>query len=132
MKEIIQGGFMDPVYDAEHNYIYLMWNRLSDDEKFNSDKRRKALGKKPAQLIADHYNDITGYTAFFFEGAMIALELSKQVDDQLADMKMPEPAYYVAKEYFKNHGMNYNRSRIFNATVDKLDAWYKANRIQTL
>ena len=132
MKEIIQGGFMDPVYDAEHNYIYLMWNRLSDDEKFDSDKRKKALGKKPAKLVSDHYNDVTGYTAFFFEGAMIALELSKQVDDQLADMKMPEPAYYVAKEYFKNHGMNYNRSRIFNATVDKLDAWYKANRIQTL
>ena len=132
MKEIIAAGFMDPVYDAEHCYIYLMWNSLSDDEKFDSDKRKKILGKKPAQLIQDHYNDITGYTAFFFDGAMIALELSKMVDDQLADMKMPEPAYYVAKEYFKNNGMNYNRSRIFNATVDKLDAWYKANQIQTL
>lgn len=132
MKELIEGGFMESFYDAEYNYIYLMWNKLGEDIKFDTDKRKKALGKQASELISDHYNDIVGYTAFAFEGAMIALELSKYVDDQLANMEMPEPAYYVAKEYFKNHGLKYQRSRIFNAAVDKLEKWYKDNNVQTL
>jgi len=132
MKELIKGGFVDKVYDAEHNYIYLMWNSLSDDEKFNRDKRKKALGEKAAKLINDKYNDITGYTAFAFKGAMIALTISKHVKDMQANGESIEPAYYLAKEYFKNHGMDYNRSRIFNAAYEKLANWMKDNNIQTL
>ena len=132
MKEIIEGGFMDPVYDAEHNYIYLWWNSLTDDQKFNSDKRKKALGDVAAKLINDHYNDITGYTAFFFEGAAIALDLSKQVEDKLANGEAVEPAYYLAKEYFKNIGKDYNRSRVFNAAHEKLAEWMKLKGVETL
>lgn len=132
MKEIIEGGFMDPVYDAEHNYIYLWWNSLTDDQKFNSDKRKKALGDVAAKLLSDRYNDITGYTAFFFEGAKIALTISKHVEDMKANGEAIEPAYYLAKEYFKNHGMDYKRSRIFNAAHEKLVKWMKENNIQTL
>ena len=132
MKELIKGGFVDKVYDDEHNYIYLMWNSLSDDEKFNSDKRKKALGEKAAKLISDKYNDITGYTAFAFKGAMIALTISKHVKDMQANGESIEPAYYLAKEYFKNHGMDYNRSRIFNAAYEKLANWMKDNNIKTL
>jgi hypothetical protein len=132
MKEIIEGGFMDPVYDAEHNYIYLWWNSLTDDQKFNSDKRKKALGDVAAKLLNDHYNDITGYTAFFFEGAAIALDLSKQVEDKLANGEAVEPAYYLAKEYFKNIGKDYNRSRVFNAAHEKLAEWMKLKGVETL
>jgi len=132
MKEIIEGGFMDPVYDAEHNYIYLWWNTLSDEQKFSTDKREKALGKLAAKLINDHYNDITGYTAFFFEGAAIALDLSKQIKDKIANNEDVEPAYYLAKEYFKNIGKDYNRSRVFNAAHEKLAEWMKKNNIKTL
>jgi len=131
MKEIIEGGFMDPVYDDEHNYIYLWWNSLTDDQKFNSDKRKKALGDVAAKLINDHYNDITGYTAFSFEGAAIALDISKQVEDKLANGEVVEPAYYLAKEYFKNIGKDYNRSRVFNAAHEKLAEWMKRKVIKT-
>ena len=134
MKEIIKAGFMDKVYGAEHNYIYLMWNSLSNDEKFDTDKRKKAMGEKAAKLINDKYNDITGYTAFEFQAAAIALSVSKHVKDMQANGESIEPAYYLAKEYFKNHGMDYNRSRTFNSTVKKLSAWMNdpRNKIKTL
>jgi len=58
--------------------------------------------------------------------------LKKRRIQEKANDESIEPAYYLAKEYFKNHGMDYNRSRIFNAAYEKLANWMKENNIQTL
>ena len=69
---------------------------------------------------------------FFWQGAVAALEVSKHIRDMEANGESIEPAYYLMKEYFNNFGMETNRSRVFNAAVEKLEAWMKDNQIKTL
>ena len=78
------------------------------------------------------YNDLTGYNMFFMQGAMYALEVSKQIQDRIANGESVEPAYYMMKEYFNNFGMDTKRSRVFNAAYEKLEKWMKDNNIKTL
>lgn len=131
LKEIIKGGFMDKVYDGEHNYMYLWLNSMGKD-KFDRSKVKKEMGDTGAKLVNHYWNDLTGYTAFFFQGAAAALEVSKHIKDKVNNGEPVEPAYYEMKNYFISHDMDYNRSRIFNAALEKLDAWMRENNISTL
>jgi hypothetical protein len=136
LKEIVKGGFMDPVYDSEHMYMVL-WLGSFDNQRrselFAYDKKgKKEFGNVGYKLARDKWNDLTGYTMFSMMGAMYALEVSKHIQDRIANGEPVEPAYYMMKEYFNNFGMDTKRSRIFNAAYEKLEKWMKDNQIQTL
>ena len=136
LKEIVKGGFMDPVYDSEHMYMVL-WLGSFDNQRRSElsayDKKGiKEFGKVGYKLVRDKWNDLTGYNMFFMMGAMYALEVSKQIEDRIANGEPVEPAYYMMKEYFNNFGMDTKRSRIFNAAYEKLEKWMKDNQIKTL
>ena len=136
LKEIVQGGFMDPVYDAEHNYMVLWLASLETkrrSELYAYDKKGiKELGKVGYAMYQRFYNDLTSYNMFFMQGAMYALEVSKHIRDMEANGESIEPAYYLMKEYFNNMGMDTKRSRVFNAAYEKLEKWMKDNNIKTL
>ena len=136
LKEIVKGGFMDPVYDSEHQYMVL-WLASLDNKKrsetYAYDKKgEKELGKVGYAMYKRFYNDLTGYNMFFMQGAMAALEVSKHIQDRVANGEPVEPAYYMMKEYFNNMGMDTKRSRVFNAAYEKLEKWMKDNSIPTL
>ena len=136
LKEIVKGGFMEPHYDAEHNYMVLWLGSLESkrrSELYAYDKKgKKEFGKVGYAMYQRFYNELTGYNMFFMMGAMFALEVSKQVQDRIANGEPVEPAYYMMKEYFNNFGMDTKRSRIFNAAYEKLEKWMKDNQIKTL
>lgn len=135
-KEIIDGGFMDKVYKGEHHYMSI-WlgsfdNKTRSELYAYDNKGKKEFGEMGYKFIQRFWNDITSYTMFFWQGAVAALEVSKHIRDMEANGESIEPAYYLMKEYFNNFGMETNRSRVFNASVEKLEAWMKDNQIKTL
>lgn len=136
LKEIVKGGFMEDHYNAEHMYMVL-WLGSFDNQRRSElsayDKKGiKEFGKVGYKLVRDKWNDLTGYNMFFMMGAMYALEVSKQIQDRIANGESVEPAYYMMKEYFNSFGMDTKRSRIFNAAYEKLEKWMKDNQIKTL
>jgi len=136
LKEIVKGGFMDPVYDDEHNYMVLWLASLENkrrSELYAYDKKGiKEFGKVGYAMYQRFYNDLTGYNMFFMQGALAALEVSKHIQDRIANGEPVEPAYYMMKEYFNSFGMKTDRSRVFNAAYEKLEKWMKDNQIKTL
>ena len=136
LKEIVKGGFMDPVYDAEHNYMVLWLASLETKRRSElyayDNKGKKELGKVGYAMYQRFYNDLTSYNMFFMQGAMYALEVSKHIRDMEANGEPIEPAYYLMKEYFNNMDMDTKRSRVFNAAYEKLEKWMKDNNIKTL
>ena len=126
---------MDSVYDSESHNMSIWINSLGKNFfviNADSKKREKEFGKNGSAFINAYYNDITGYTAFAWEAATICLELIKHIEDRIANSEEVEPGYYIAKEYFNNFGMDTKRSRIFDLTTKKLDAWMEDNQIATL
>ena len=136
LKEIVKGGFMESHYDAEHMYMVLWLGSFDNQRRAElsayDKKGIKEFGKVGYKLVRDRWNDLTGYNMFFMMGAMYALEVSKQIEDRIANGESVEPAYYMMKEYFNNFGMDTKRSRIFNAAYEKLEKWMKDNNIKTL
>ena len=136
LKEIVKGGFMESHYDAEHNYMVLWLASLENkrrSELYAYDKKgKKEFGKVGYAMYQRFYNDLTGYNMFFMQGALYAMEVSKQIQDRIANGEPVEPAYYMMKEYFNNFGMDTKRSRVFNAAYEKLEKWMKDNQIETL
>ena len=136
LKEIVKGGFMDPVYDSEHMYMVLWLGSFDNQRRAElsayDKKGIKEFGKVGYKLVRDKWNDLTSYNMFSMMGAMYALEVSKHIQDRIANGESVEPAYYMMKEYFNNFGMDTKRSRIFNAAYEKLEKWMKDNNIKTL
>ena len=136
LKELVQKGFMEPVYDAEHNYMVLWLSSIENkrrSELYAYDKKgKKEFGKVGYAMYQRFYNDLTGYNMFFMQGAMAALEVSKNIEDRIANGEFVEPAYYMMKEYFNSFGMDTKRSRVFNAAVKKLEAWMQDNKIDSM
>lgn len=136
LKEIVKGGFMDPVYDDEHNYMVLWLASLETkrrSELYAYDRKgEKEFGKVGYAMYQRFYNDLTSYNMFFMQGALAALEVSKNIQDRIANGEPVEPAYYMMKEYFNSFGMDTKRSRVFNAAYEKLEKWMKDNQIKTL
>jgi len=136
LKELVQKGFMEPVYDAEHMYIVLWLASLENkrrSELYAYDKKGiKEFGKVGYAMYQRFYNDLTGYNMFFMQGALAALEVSKNIEDRIANGEFVEPAYYMMKEYFNSFGMDTKRSRVFNAAVKKLEAWMQDNKLDSM
>ncbi len=131
MKELVAGGFLDKIYDNESNYMSFWLNQMGD-RKFNTDERKKELGEVGYKLTDMYWHDLTGSTAFMLQGAEAAYEISKHVEDLVANKEDVEPAYYLMKEYFINYNMQVDRSRIFKIAVEKLEKWMEDNAIETL
>ena len=136
LKEIVKGGFMEDHYDAEHNYMVLWLASLENKRRSEllayDNRGKKEFGKVGYAMYQRFYNDLTGYNMFFMQGALYAMEVSKQIQDRIANGEPVEPAYYMMKEYFNNFGMDTKRSRTFNAAYEKLEKWMKDNQIETL
>ena len=136
LKEIVQKGFMDKVYDAEHNYMVLWLASIENKRRSElyayDNKGKKEFGKVGYAMYQRFYNDLTGYNMFFMQGALAALEVSKNIEDRIANGEEIEPAYYMMKNYFNSFGMDTNRSRTFNAAVEKLEAWMQENKIDSM
>ena len=136
LKEIVKGGFMDKVYDSEHMYMVLWLGSFDNQRRAElsayDKKGIKEFGEVGYKMVRDKWNDLTGYNMFSMMGAMYALEVSKHIQDRIANGESVEPAYYMMKEYFNNFGMDTKRSRIFNAAYEKLEKWMKDNNIKTL
>jgi hypothetical protein len=134
-KEIIKKGLMDSVYDSESHNMSIWINSLGKNFfviNADSKKREKEFGKNGSAFINAYYNDITGYTAFAWEAATICLELIKHIEDRIANGEEYEPAYYLAKEYFNNFGMDTKRSRVFDSTVKKLSNYMADNNLDSM
>ena len=131
MKELVAGGFLDKVYNKEANYMAFWLNQMGK-RKFDTDARKKELGEVGYKLTDRYWHDLTGSTAFTLLAAEAACEVSKHVEDLIANKEAVEPAYYLMKEYFNNHDMETNRSRIFTMAVEKLEKWMTENSIETL
>jgi hypothetical protein len=100
--------------------------------KFDTDERKKELGEVGYKLTDRYWHDLTGHTAFRLEAAQSAMEVSKHIQDMVANNEEVEPAYYLMKNYFNSFGMDTSRSRIFNMAVEILEEWMTANAIETL
>jgi len=95
-------------------------------------QEKKELGQTGYKLTDMYWNDLTGISAFRIAAASSAFEVSKQVQDFVANKEPVEPAYYLMKNYFNSFGISTNRSRIFDMAVDSLEAWIEDNQIETL
>lgn len=82
---------------------------------------------------SDFYSAFSsGYTSMFMEAKAHAASIMALIEDKNANGEAIEPAYYEVKEWFKNHDLDYKRSRIFNAAVDYVQKWLKESGIKTL
>jgi len=131
MKELVDGQFIDKLYAKPYNYMSLWLNQMGK-RKFNTDDRKKELGEVGYKLTDRYWHDLTGHTAFKLEAAEAAMEVSKHIQDMVANKEEVEPSYYLMKNYFNTFGMQTDRSRIFNMAVEILDEWMAANAIETL
>jgi hypothetical protein len=131
MKELVDGQFIDKLYAKPHNYMSLWLNQMGK-RKFDTDERKKELGEVGYKLTDRYWHDLTGHTAFRLEAAQSAMEVSKHIQDMVANNEEVEPAYYLMKNYFNSFGMDTSRSRIFNMAVEILEEWMTANAIETL
>ena len=131
MKELVDGQFIDKLYAKPHNYMSLWLNQMGK-RKFDTDERKKELGDAGYKLTDRYWHDLTGHVAFKLEAAQSAMEVSKHIQDMVANNEEVEPAYYLMKNYFNSFGMETSRSRIFNMAVEILEEWMTANAIETL
>jgi len=134
-KEIVKKGLMDSVYDNESQNMSI-WAKSLGKNLFpiiaDSKKREKEFGKTGAKFMDRYYNDIMGFTAISWEAATICLELIGNVEDRIANGEDYEPAYYLAKEYFNNFGMDTKRSKLFIQVDKKLSAYMADNKLDSM
>jgi hypothetical protein len=124
-KDMVKSGFInkdDKLTQAK------LWIALEDVSWI---EMKKKFGPIVGKFYGgEFYNEMTDVISI--KASYYAYEVSKQVADKVANDEEVEPAYYELKTYFNAFGMDYNRSRIFNSAVDKLENWMKSNKIETL
>lgn len=75
---------------------------------------------------SDFYSAFSsGYEQIYMTSMYYAAEIISYIEDKIANKESVESAYYEVKEYFKSHGINYDRSRIFESTVNHVENWMK-------
>lgn len=124
-KDMKKAGFIsndDLIFQAK------LWISLED---LTWTEMEKKFGSTVGKFYGGRfYNEMTD--TIYTKAAYYAYEVSKQIEDKAANGEEVEPAYYELKSYFNAFGMNYNRSRIFDSAVTKLEEWIKKNKINTL
>jgi hypothetical protein len=93
--------------------------------------------------MKEKFGDIVGkfYGGQFYQAmtnpmaeksAYYAYEVSKHVEDLVANDESIEPAYYMMKNYFNSFELKIDRNNVFDRAVKELEAWMKQNKINTL
>ena len=123
--EMAKAGFInksDKVFQAK------LWIALEDVSWIEMEKKfGKLVGKFYGGQFYNEMSDVISEKSAYY-----AYQVSKSIEDKVANSEEVEPAYYEMKSYFNSFGMDYGRSRIFTGAVDKLEDWMKKNNIKTL
>jgi len=124
-KDMLKAGFIRK--DTTLTQAKL-WIALEDLSWIEMEKKfGNLVGKFYGGEFYNEMSDVISIKAAYY-----AYEVSKSIQDKVANREDVEPAYYELKAYFNSFGMDYNRSRIFNSAVSLLEEWMKSNKIETL
>jgi hypothetical protein len=105
-----------------------LWIALEDVSWIEMEKKfGKLVGKFYGGEFYNEMSDIISIKAAYY-----AYEVSKSIQDKVANGEDVEPAYYELKAYFNAFGIDYNRNKIFNIAESLLEEWMKSNKIETL
>ena len=122
LKGMVKEKFLDNVTNKDR-LIYFV--ESLGKEKFGYGSKGKPL----SPLVDRFWNDITT-EAIFFGGKMAAYSVAMNIKDMKRNGEEMDSPYEMLKEYFKNFGMDYNRSRVFDSATRNLEEWMKRNKIQ--
>ena len=122
LKGMVNEKFLDKITNKER-LIYFV--ESLGKEKFGYGSKGKPL----SPLVDRFWNDITT-EAIFFGGKMAAYSVAMNIKDIKRSGKQIDSPYEMLKEYFKNFGINYNGSRVFDSAIRNLEDWMKRNKIQ--
>jgi len=124
-KDMLKAGFIKKDTTLTQAKLWIALEDVSWTEM------EKKFGKLVGKFYGgEFYNEMTDVISI--KAAYYAYEVSKSIQDKVANGEDVEPAYYELKAYFNAFGMDYNRSRIFNSAVSQLEEWMKSNKIETL
>ncbi len=122
LQGMVKEKFLDKVTNAER-LIYFV--ESLGNEKFGY----RSKGKPLSSLVDRFWNDITS-EAIFFGGKMAAYQVAMNIKDMKRNGEQLDSPYQMMKEYFKNFGMDHDRSRVFDSAIRNLEEWMKRNKIQ--
>jgi hypothetical protein len=122
LQGMVKEKFLDKVTNAER-LIYFV--ESLGNEKFGY----RSKGKPLSSLVDRFWNDITS-EAIFFGGKMAAYQVAMNIKDMKRNGEQLDSPYQMMKEYFKNFGMEHDRSRVFDSAIRNLEEWMKRNKIQ--
>ena len=122
LKGMVKEKFLDKITNTER-LIYFV--ESLGDEKFGYGSKGKPL----SPLVDRFWNDITS-EAIFFGGKIAAYQVAMNIKDMKRNGEQLDSPYQMMKEYFKNFGMEHNRSRVFDSAIRNLEEWMKRNKIQ--
>ena len=120
LKGMVKEKFLDSVTNKDR-LIYFV--ESLGKEKFGYGSKGKPL----SPLVDRFWNDITT-EAIFFGGKMAAYSVAMSIKDMKRNGEEMDSPYEMLKEYFKNFGMDYSRSRVFDSATRNLDEWMKRNK----
>ena len=122
LQGMVKEKFLDKVTNTER-LIYFV--ESLGNEKFGY----RSKGKPLSSLVDRFWNDITS-EAIFFGGKMAAYQVAMNIKDMKRNGEQLDSPYQMMKEYFKNFGMDHDRSRVFDSAIRNLEEWMKRNKIQ--
>ena len=121
LKGMVKEKFLDKVTNKER-LIYFV--ESLGKEKFGYGSKGKPL----SPLVDRFWNDITS-DGIYFGGKMAAYQVAMNMKDMKANGEEIDSSYEMMKEYFKNFGMDHNRSRVFDSAIRNLEEWMKRNKM---
>jgi hypothetical protein len=122
LKGMVKEKFLDKVTNSER-LIYFV--ESLGNEKFGY----RSKGKPLSPLVDRFWNDITS-EAIFFGGKLAAYQVAMNIKDMKRNGEQLDSPYQMMKEYFKNFGMEHDRSRVFDSAIRNLEEWMKRNKIK--
>ena len=121
LKGMVKEKFLDKITNKER-LIYFV--ESLGKEKFGYGSKGKPL----SPLVDRFWNDITS-DGIYFGGKMAAYQVAMNMKDMKANGEEIDSSYEMMKEYFKNFGMDHNRSRVFDSAIRNLEEWMKRNKM---
>ena len=122
LNGMVKEKFLDKVTNKER-LIYFV-------ESLGKEKFGYGVKGKPLSPLVDRFwNDITS-EGIYFAGKMVAYQVAMHMKDMKRNGEELDSPYEMVKEYFKNFGIDYNRSRVFDSAIRNLEDWMKRNKMQ--
>jgi hypothetical protein len=124
-KKVLKGMKKEGFLDKITNHTIIVYYAYIQNKHANVKEKRMR------EFIDSWVRNIKGsYDNIYLESKILAYHMSQQVIDMKNNGEEIEPAYYIAKEYFKNFGMGYDRNRVFDGAVTELEGWMKRKGIK--